>query len=326
MSKNKHDKKYMSTKRKDIDQNNAVELDNGDNNTTDTSKLKRNRNDDLNTINSSIIDDAIPIVENGLTDSSKDIRLNNFYEADSGNNNSSSSISPSNNGNSSSNNNSTDIIFPKDILEISWGKIVTSFTSMFDNVFTVNSKLYFDVVSQKIDGATVKWCPIILLDTLISMATANTFKLKNNETLKRKFNQYNALHKSVCDIVSETYVANSLSNMAKSNINTNNIKVFPTNLDIIDIPNEWQTVTNFKNHTCHQILSSKSNYKMIEIVNNLISHNIIKENGILVVIKTVVSTIYKQHFSNIRINNNVYSNNQDLIRYDEHKSSTIENR
>ena len=324
MSKNKQDNKYMRIKRKDSDQFNALEPNNEDNNASDTSKLKRNRND-VNTINSSIINSSIPIVENGLTGSNEEIRFNNIYEVDSGNNDS-SSTSTNNNSNSSSNNNSTDIILPKDILQISWGKIVTAFTSMFGNVFTVNSKLYFDVVSQKIDGATVKWCPIILLDTLISMATENAFKLKCNETLKRKFNQYNALHKTVCDIVSETYVANSFSNLIKSNNNTNNIEVFPTNLYIIDIPNEWQTPSNFKNHTCHQISSSKSNYKMIEIVNNLISHNIIKENGIIVVIKTVVSTIYKQHFNTIRVNNIVDSNNQDLIHYDEHKSSTIDNR
>ena len=114
MSKNKQDNKYMRIKRKDSDQFNALEPNNEDNNASDTSKLKRNRND-VNTINSSIINSSIPIVENGLTGSNEEIRFNNIYEVDSGNNDS-SSTSTNNNSNSSSNNNSTDIILPKDIL------------------------------------------------------------------------------------------------------------------------------------------------------------------------------------------------------------------
>ncbi len=98
MSKNKHNNKCMRTKRKDIDQISILEPNNEDDNATEVSKLKRKRHDDANTINSSIINDAIPIVENGITGSIENIRFNHIYEAGSGNNNSSSSLSPSNNG------------------------------------------------------------------------------------------------------------------------------------------------------------------------------------------------------------------------------------
>ena len=290
MSKNKHDNKHMHTKRKDIGRVNALEPNNDDNNTNDTSKLKRIRSDDIGTtINSSMINDNISIVKNSLTSSNKHVRLiNQIDEVDSGNNTSSSSFSYSNN---------TDIILPKDVLQISWKKIVIAFTLMFNSIFAANSRLYLDVVSEIIDGASAKWCPLIILDTLISIFADNSIKFKYNETLKRRFNQYHVLHKAVCDVVSEVYVANSFNSLIKSN--DNNDKIFPINIDIIDVPNEWFTNTNFINHTFHLIPSTKSNQKMNEVVNNLISHNIIKENGILFVIKTVVSNIYIQHFNTV---------------------------
>ena len=287
MSKNEHDDKYTRTKRKEIGPVNALEPNNDDNNTNNTSKLKRVRSGDMSTtINSSMINDNIPIVKNSLTSSNKHIRLTNrIDEVDSGNNTSSSSFSYRND---------TDEILPKDVLQISWQKIVIAFTSMFNSVFAANSKLYLDVASAKIDGASAKWCPIIILDTLISVLTDNSIELKCNETLRRKFNQYRALHKAVCDVVSEVYVASSFNSLIK---NDNNPAIFPINIDVIDVPTEWFTNTSFVKHTCHLNPSTKSYHKMNEVVTNLISHYIIRENGILFVIKTVVRNIYTQHFN-----------------------------
>ncbi len=216
-------------------------------------------------------------------------------------------------------------LLSKDVLEISWEKIVASFTFMFENIFTENSKLYFDVARKKLDGATVKWCPIILLDTLISFATENSIKLKCNEALKRKFNQYNALHKAICDVVSETYVANSYYRLIKTRNHINNYtEIFTVNINIVDIPNEWTTANNFKIYTCYPISTSKINYKVNEMVDRLISHDIIKEKEIMEVVKTVVTNIYKKHFIIARVNNAIGLQKQDSNNFSELQTSIID--
>jgi len=223
--------------------------------------------------------------------------------------------------NSSSSSATINSAISKDICRLSWGKVVEIFTQLFESVFTVNSKLYFDVAMQKIDGATGKWCPIILLDTLISFAVESSNESKFNEALKRKFNQYNALHQAVCTVVSETFIFNS-KDLIKSNKFHNIIETFPINIKVVDIPDEWMEIEKFKTYACCHVLGSKSNYKMIEIVDSLISHHYLKEVGIVEAIKIVVSKIYKDHFTMTSLDNIVDFHNQGFNQTNEQETSS----
>lgn len=306
MSKSKEstDKKYSGKKRKDDRRINGMEPEPG-NGGGDRAKSRVKPSTSSNSV---IIIDNIPSSECDLNAADQSMICGN----DGGNDHEASGLSDDSIEASILIN--SDTTASKDILllELSWGKIVTVFTLLFEKVFTVSSKLYLDVASNKIDGATVKWCPIILLDTLISLAIENSTESKYDEVLKRKFNQYSALHSAVCVVVSEAYVKNSFKFM-KSGSNYN-METFPVNIDIL-VPDEWATIGNYKNHTCSQVMVSKSMKKMNEIVDFLFSHRVIKEKGIVDVLKVVVSNIYNEHF---RVSN------PDNVAADEPDSRTID--
>ena len=307
MSKNKEDAKYSSKKRKNIDSTYVSEIhnegiDNKVTNNNTKSKLYSNTNGN-NKINNNI-----QTIESNQQSTNQDVLFN-----DNNNNHDIYTNRDNNNTNNSDNNSVL-------LLEISWQKITTIFTSLFENTFAVNSKLYFDVALQKIDGATTKWCPIILLDALISLL------MESNESrcnaLKRKFNQYSSLHEAVCTVVSETYVLNSF-NFIKRNNNYYHKEKFPIDINIIDIPDEWMTSDKFRLNSSFQLLGTKSNRKMMEIVDTLISHHIINENGIVDIIKPVVSKIYKEHFVILDPDNIV--DNQGFVHLYRQNSNVINN-
>lgn len=308
MSKNKEDAKYRSKKIKYIDQTCVSEIhnesiDNKVTNNNTKSKLYSNTNGNNNNNNN------IQTIESHQQSTNQDEL---FHD---NNNNHDIYVNRDTNNTNNSDNNSVLL------LEISWQKIITIFTLLFENTFAVNSKLYFDVALQKIDGATAKWCPIILLDTLISLLMENN-ESRCNEVLRRKFNQYSSLHEAVCTVVSETYVLNSF-NFIKRNKNYYHKEKFPIDINIIDIPDEWMTSDKFRRNASFQLLGTKSNHKMIEIVDTLISHHIINENGIVNIIKPVVSKIYKEHFVILDLDNIV--DNQGFVHLYRQNSNATNN-
>jgi len=313
MNKAKEGDEYISRKRRNVDL--IVSLDQHDNDNSklllNNKKKKKKRtivtNKNNHNNNESNIDDIDQIVYD------EDATIDNCIVDES--------IHNEKNNSSSSSTTTINSAISKDICKVSWGKVVEIFTQSFENVFTVNSKLYFDVAMQKIDGATVKWCPIILLDTLISFAVESSNESKFNEALKRKFNQYNALHQAVCAVVSESYIFNS-KDLIKNNKFHNNIETFPINIKVIDIPDEWMEIEKFKTYACCHVLGSKSNYKMIEIVDSLISHHYVKEVGIVEAIKIVVSKIYKDHFTMTSLDNIADFHNQGFSYTNEQETSS----
>ena len=311
MSENKCAGIYIGKSRKIVDLVNALELNNDGKHSNNNISKKLKRQDILNNTNYTADDNETNL---GVSSSGKMKRVvDNSLENDG------VTI-----GHVDCNANANDIVLlSKDELDLSWKKIVVSFTSIFENVITENSKLYFDIACKKIDGATVKWCPIILLDTLISI------KLGRNEILKRKFNQYNALRQAICDVVSESYVAlcyRKLIQTSNNNYeNNSNIDVFPIDINIIDIPNHWILGKDFKAYSCNLASVSKSNRKMNGTVDILISHDVIKGIEIIELIKTVATNIYKQHFIEARLNSTVGLHRQGLNGVNERQTSTVDN-
>jgi hypothetical protein len=110
--------------------------------------------------------------------------------------------------------------------------------------------------------------------------------------------------------------------LIKSNKFHNIIETFPINIKVVDIPDEWMEIEKFKTYACCHVLGSKSNYKMIEIVDSLLSHHYVKEVGIVEAIKIVVSKIYKDHFTMTSLDNIVDFHNQGFNQTNEQETSS----
>jgi len=187
------------------------------------------------------------------------------------------------------------------MLYVSWNSIVNEFDSKYDSVFqTSSSKAHFDLTGMVIDGPKDRWRHILLLDTLLCICSK--LQVDEQDSRKRKFNQYAIFRVSVVNACSKAYVLqlcnNEYLNTSTTNINESNLSN-SSDLDfhcnVVDIPVEWSSNDLLRHHLTNK-KACKSWKRILQNVNDCFDNYFLSQGGIVNVINTAVNCMYNEAF------------------------------
>jgi len=156
-------------------------------------------------------------------------------------------------------------------LQIKWSDILDDFTHRYCNYFLSKDhvKLHLDISEVVVDGAKDSWKYILFLDTMICFYKGLD---KPKHECKRRFDQFHILKDCLVNACSIALVKQQLETTSNNLIN----KQLNTNINVIDIPNDWLTIDGLTTYlliNCNQSMKSfrKRRDSVILLINSLAS-------------------------------------------------------